>query len=310
MAASEATAVAGRAHLDGSPTTSSEDGLLTKVEYREIVSKRIINRVHGMPFKWSINPYRGCVHGCHYCYARGTHTFLDLNGDDDFSSIIFVKVNGPDLLRHELRLPSWRRENISIGTATDPYQPAEARFRITRRMIEVCSELRNPLTVVTKGTLIVRDVVCFSIPTTDRTIWRATEPGTAPPSKRLQAMATLAAAGVCVGVLAAPIIPGLSGTRDQLEATVRAAAEHGATFFAAGALHLGTGERTHYMRFLEHEYPGLVPLHARLYAGKYPPREAAEQLEAQVAEIRERYGLPDWHRAKGQPAQTELAFGT
>jgi DNA repair photolyase len=296
---------------------------LARVEYREIVSKRIINRVYGMPFKWSINPYRGCVHGCHYCYARGTHTYLDLNGDDDFSGIIFAKVNAPDLLRHELRLPAWHRETISIGTATDPYQPAEARFRITRRLLEAIDDFRNPVSLVTKGTLVIRDtdlladierragcVVCFSIPTVDRSIWRASEPGTAPPSKRLQAMATLAAAGVCVGVLAAPIIPGLSGKRDQLEATVRAAAEHGASFFSAGALHLGAGERAHYMRFLEHEYPDLLPLHARLYPGKYPPREAANQLAAQVAEIRERYGLPDWHHRQGQTVQTELAFGT
>ncbi len=296
---------------------------MASVEYREIVAKRIINRVHGMPFKWSINPYRGCVHGCHYCYARGTHTYLDLNGDDDFSGIIFAKINAPDLLRWELRQPSWRRENVSIGTATDPYQPAEARYRLTHGMLEVLDEARNPLNLVTKGTLIVRDsallagiaqragcVVCFSIPTVDRSVWRASEPGTAPPDKRLRAMSVLAGAGVPVGVLAAPIIPGLSSSGDSLEATARAAAEHGASFFAAGALHLGAGERTHYMRFLQHEYPDLVPLHARLYAGKYPPREAVERLDARVAEIRERYGLSDWHRPRAEHVQTEIAFGT
>ncbi len=295
---------------------------MARVEYREIASKRIINRVYGMPFKWSINPYRGCVHGCHYCYARGTHTYLDLNVDEDFSGIILAKVNAPELLFHELRLPSWRRESISIGSATDPYQPAEGRFRITRRMLEVLNDFRNPLSLVTKGTLIMRDidlladverragcVVCFSIPTIDRSIWRATEPGTAPPAKRLHAMAALASAGVRVGVLAAPIIPGLSGRPDQLEATVRAAAEHGASFFAAGALHLGAGERAHYLRFLELEYPELLPLHARLYPGKYPPRRASEQLADQVAEIRERYGLVDWLHSSGQAVQAELAFG-
>ena len=296
---------------------------MAAVQYREIVSKRMINRVHGMPFKWSINPYRGCVHGCHYCYARGTHTYLDLNGDEDFSGIIFAKVNGPDLLRHELRQPSWRREDIAIGTATDPYQPAEGRFRLTRRMLEVLNEARNPFTVVTKGTLVVRDsdlladvarragcTVCFSIPTVDRSIWRSTEPGTAPPDKRLRAMAILAAAGVCVGVLAAPIIPGLSGRSDLLEETARAAAEHGAMFFAAGALHLGQGERTHYLHFLNQEYPELLGLHERLYRGKYPPREAVDQLDARVAEIRDHYGLAEWHRASSGPLQAELAFGT
>lgn len=252
---------------------------MARVRYRELHCKSVMNRVHGMPFKWSINPYRGCVHGCHYCYARGTHTYLDLDVDEDFSGIVFAKVNAPDVLRAELRRPSWRRESVSIGSATDPYQPAEGRFQLTNRILRVLHEYHNPVSIVTKGTLILRDrdllaamatgagcTVCFSVPTVDTAIWRATEPGTAPPLQRLNVMARLAAAGIHVGVLAAPIIPGLTGTPEQLEATVRAATEHGARFLWANLLHLGQLERDHYMRFLDNEYPRLVPLHTRLYA--------------------------------------------
>ena len=181
---------------------------MARVRYRELHCKSVMNRVHGMPFKWSINPYRGCVHGCHYCYARGTHTYLDLDVDEDFSGIVFAKVNAPDVLRAELRRPSWRRESVSIGSATDPYQPAEGRFQLTNRILRVLHEYHNPVSIVTKGTLILRDrdllaamatgagcTVCFSVPTVDTAIWRATEPGTAPPLQRLNVMARLAAAG-------------------------------------------------------------------------------------------------------------------
>ncbi|MDB5076418.1 MAG: Radical domain protein, partial [Chloroflexi bacterium] len=180
---------------------------MARVEYRELQCKSVLNRVHGMPFKWSINPYRGCAHSCHYCYARGTHTYLDLGTGDDFSGIIFAKVNAPQVLRAELRRPSWRQEAVSIGSATDPYQPAEGHFRITRSILEALYDHANPTSIVTKGTLVLRDrdllaalnlragcTVCFSVPTIDTAIWRASEPGTAPPAKRLWVMEQLAAA--------------------------------------------------------------------------------------------------------------------
>jgi DNA repair photolyase len=292
-----------------------------RVEYREVQCKSVLNRVHGMPFKWSINPYRGCVHSCHYCYARGTHTYLDLGTGDDFSGIIFAKINAPQVLRAELHRPSWRREAVSIGSATDPYQPAEGRFRITRGLLEALCDHANPASIVTKGTLVLRDrdllallgeragcSVYFSIPTVDTSIWRASEPGTAPPAKRLAVMEQLAAAGVHVGVLAAPILPGLTGTPERLEATVRAAAAHGAQFFWANLLHLGALERDHYMRFLENEYPALVPLHTRLYPAKYPPRAMADHLAQHVASLKEQYGIIDRPRPERLPRQTEMTF--
>jgi DNA repair photolyase len=296
---------------------------MARIRYQELQCKSVLNRVKGMPFAWSINPYRGCVHSCHYCYARGTHTYLDLDTDDDFSSIIFVKSNAPAVLRAELSRPGWRREGVSVGTATDPYQPAEGRFRVTRGVLEALHDYRTPVTIVTKGTLALRDVdllaamaaragctVCFSVPTVDVSVWRATEPGTAPPAKRLAVMERLVAAGVHAGVMAAPIIPGLSGTSERLDATVRAVAAHGARFLWTGILHVGPLVRDHYLQFLHAEYPDLAPLHERLYGGKYAPRAVNERLHAQVAALKARYGLQDLQRPERAhtPAQLELGF--
>lgn len=290
-----------------------------RVEYREMHCKSVLQRVYGMPFAWSINPYRGCVHSCHYCYARGTHTYLDHNAGEDFSSIIYAKVNAPQVLRGELLRPSWRHENVSIGTATDPYQPAEGRFRITRRLLEIFHECHTPASIVTKGTLVLRDIdvlreltlrsgctVCVSIPTVDRAIWRATEPGTAPPEQRLRAVARLVAAGIHAGVLAAPILPGISATPEKLEATVRAAAAHGARFFWAGILHLDQPVREHFQQFLQAEYPALEHLYLRLYPGKYAPRPVEGEIQRRVSELKARYQLVDRERTDPRPAQLAL----
>jgi DNA repair photolyase len=283
--------------------------------------KSVLNRVRGMPFPWSINPYRGCVHSCHYCYARGTHTYLDLNTGDDFSGIIFAKVNAPQVLRSELSRPSWRREKVSVGSATDPYQPAEGRFRLTRALLEALHEHYTPAGIVTKGTLILRDrdllaamagragcTVCISIPTVDPAVWRATEPGTPPPAKRLHVLEQLTAAGIHAGVLAAPILPGISSGPEQLEALVRAAADHGARFLWANLLHLNPSIRAHYLGFLEAEYPNLISLHTRLYPGPYASRVAAGHLEARVAALKERHGLVDRRNPVERPTQMKLAF--
>jgi DNA repair photolyase len=295
---------------------------MAHVEYRELICKSVLNRVPpGRPYQWTLNPYRGCAHGCHYCYARGTHTYLGLGAGRDFSTVVFAKTNAPEVLYRELRRPGWQRERISIGSATDPYQPAEGRFRITRRLLEVLADYSNPTSIVTKGTLIVRDAdvladierrasctVCFSVATVDRAIWRATEPGTASPDQRLRAMERLAGAGILVGVLATPILPGLSDTPQQLEELVRAATAHGAGFLAPGTLHLGPLERDHYLGFLGHTYPALLPLYRRLYGGKYPPRQAAVRLEETVAELKARYGLVDRTHAANRPRQAVLPF--
>lgn len=295
---------------------------MARVEYRELHCKSVLNRVRGMPFKWSINPYRGCTHSCHYSYARATHTYLDLDTGDDFSGIIFAKVNAPRVLRAELARPCWRREGVSIGSATDPYQPAEGRFRITRGILEALHDHYTPVTIVTKGTMILRDrdllaglarragcTVCFSVPTVDREIWHATEPGTAPPLQRLRALEQLAAAGVHAGVLAAPILPGLSGTPERLEATVRAAREHGARFLWSGLVHLGPLVGEHYLRFLDAEYPELAPMYRRLYRGKYAPSALGERLAARIAQLKIQYGLVDQeHPAREVERPRQLQF--
>jgi DNA repair photolyase len=257
-----------------------------------------------MGFHWSANPYRGCVHGCHYCFARRYHAYLELGTGEDFSGVIFVKVNAPAVLRAELSRRGWRRGLVALGTATDPYQPIEGRYRLTRGMLEALADARTPASVVTKGPMVIRDrdvlqgvrdragvSVCVSLTTLDEDRWRRLEPGTAPPRQRLRAVAALAAAGIPVGVLLAPIVPGLTTDHANLEAVVRGAAEHGANFLGAGVLHLEPGVREHFDEFLSTDAPELVPLYGRLYPATRAPAGVQRTLEARVAELRQRYGL-------------------
>ena len=280
--------------------------------YHETQAKSVLNAVQGMGFRWSANPYRGCVHGCHYCFARRYHAYLELGTGDDFTGVILVKVNAPEVLRRELARPGWRRETVAIGTATDPYQPIEGRYRLTRGMLEALADARTPASVVTKGPMVIRDrdvlaavrdragvSVCVSLTTLDEGVWRRLEPGTAPPRQRLRAVAALSEAGIPVGVLLAPIVPGLTTERANLEAVVRGAAEHGAGFLGAGVLHLEAGVREHFDGFLASEAPDLLPLYRRLYPGTRNVRAGVERtLEAVVEDLRRRYGLAE------RPAET------
>ena len=190
------------------------------VTYEEVQRKSVLNAVKGMPFKWSINPYKGCVHSCHYCFARRFRGFLDLNADEDFTSIIMVKANAPEVLREELARRR-TREGIALGTATDPYQPIEGKYRLTRRILAALADYSADVGIVTKGTMMVRDIdllqqlsrrgrctVSVSITTVNEEVWARLEPGTPPPRSRLRAVARLAAAGIHVGVALAPIVPG------------------------------------------------------------------------------------------------------
>jgi len=293
---------------------------VSPVRYEETLAKSILNPVQGMGFRWSINPYRGCTHGCHYCFARRYHAYFDLNPGDDFTGIIFVKVNAPTVLRAELGRPSWRREPVAVGTATDPYQPIEGRYRLTREVLAALAEAATPASVVTKGPLVVRDVdilrdlrdragatICVSLTTLDRERWRRLEPGTAPPAQRLRAVARLAASGVTVGILLAPIIPGLTADRANLEAVVRGAADHGAAFLGTNVLHLHPGVKEHFGAFLRAEAPELLPLYRRLYPGNYAPDAVQSEIRLLVAELRERYALPE--RAR-RPAGAEASQGS
>ena len=276
------------------------------IHYEEIEAKSAINRVKGMPFKWSLNPYKGCVHSCHYCYARRYHSFLDLDASTDFSSIIFAKKNLPTVLRQELRRTRWVGEEVAIGTATDPYQPIEGRFRLTRGCLEAFADHNNPISLVTKGTLVVRDIdvladlaeragatVCFSITTLSRRLWRQLEPGTPPPEKRLWAMQQLVEAGVRAGVLLAPVIPGLTDDLEGLETVVRAAAEHKAQFLGTRILYLQPGTREHFLSFLKSDYPALHSEYQRLFPGSYLPKRFQESIRENVRQLKEAHSLRD-----------------
>ena len=305
-----------REHGPGAPPGATRRG--DGAAYREIACRSALNRVRGMPFAWTLNPYRGCTHGCHFCFARRYQPQLEMDTGNEFSSVILVKVNFPDVLRRELASRPRPGERAAFGTATDPYQPIEGSYRLTRRALEALVERPMPVDLVTRGPLIVRDAdllaelsrktactVCFSVPTTDEAAWRRLEPGTAHPLQRLRALRTLAAAGVETGVLMAPVVPGISSARAKLEATVRAVADHGARFVGAGLLRLEGGTRSHFLDFLAGEYPELLAGYRRLYAGKHPAAAYAGQLQPLLDALRARYGLarrPGGRSAAERPA--------
>jgi DNA repair photolyase len=292
---------------------------MARVEYREMTCKSALNRVQGMPFCWSLNPFRGCVHHCRFCFASPTHRYFELAGAEDFFGIIFVKINLPEVLAEELSRRSWRREQVAVGTATDPYQPAEGRYRLTRRCLEAFARFRTPISLVTKGTMVVRDLdvlqevtrragatVCFSVPTVDAEIWRRTELGTPPPWQRLRVMERLVTAGIRAGVLMAPLLPGLSANPDRIELTVRAAADHGARFIGSNLLHLDTGIRDYFLGFLEREYPELLDGYRRLYGTKYAPKAYQMRVERRVQEAKAIAGYGDDHHRRVETPREPL----
>ncbi len=267
------------------------------IECIEVEAKTVINRVRGgaMPFDWTINPYRGCSHACTYCFARPTHTYLDMGAGRDFETKIVVKVNAPEVLRRQLAAPRWKGELIAMGTGTDPYQRVEGRYRLMRGIVEALTEARNPFSILTKGTLILRDVsllrraaevtqvsAAFSIGTLDERVWRQTEPGTPRPQARFDAVRSLNDAGIPTGVLMAPVLPGISDHPDQLRAVVEAAAEARATHVSPILLHLRPGVREEFMPWLEQAYPELVDRYRDLYRTPYGPKTVRARLSSQV----------------------------
>jgi DNA repair photolyase len=273
--------------------------------YQEIRCRSALNRVHGMPFKWTLNAYRGCTHGCHYCFARRYQSQLELDADDQFASVIFVKTNLVEVLAGEIDKPSWTRELVAMGTATDPYQPIEGTYHLSRGALTELARGRTPVGVVTKGPLIVRDIdvlqevsrratcrVHVSVPTVDEDAWRRLEPGTAHPLQRLRAVRTLVDAGIDAGVLMAPIVPGISSHPEKLERTVKAIADSGARSVGSMVMHLEGGTRDHFLRFLSREYPSLVTRYGELYASKYAPKDYVGRVQEVVGLLKARYGLP------------------
>jgi DNA repair photolyase len=267
-----------------------------RAEYRLEPCKSALNAVRGMPFRWSLNPYMGCVHRCTFCYVRHFEQRADRPSDDRYGRSIRVKVNVAEVLRGELARPTWSRESVSIGAATDPYQPAEGRFGLTRACLVELAEAWTPFSLITRGPLAVRDVdvlqeassraeVCvyFSLPTLDERVWRTTEPGTAPPRSRLRAIARLADAGIAVGVGMAPILPGLSDRPGLLEDVVREARAVGARSIWVSPLHLRPGTREHFLEALAQDWPEEVARFEQLFASRaYLPASVSRPLQERV----------------------------
>src|SRR5438093_4333879 len=231
-----------------------------RVEYREEPCRSALNRVRGMMFEWSLNPYMGCAHRCTFCYVRAFERRADRPSDEQYGRSIRVKINVAEVLARELARPAWERSSVVVGAATDPYQPAEGRYRLTRSCLEVFTAASNPFSIITRGPMILRDTdvlveasrranvtVTFSIPTLDEEVWRKTEPSTAHPRQRLRAIRELVDAGVDARGGMGPILPGISDPPEHLAEVVRAARAAGATGIWANALFLRAGTREHFL---------------------------------------------------------------
>src|SRR6478735_3147079 len=261
-----------------------------QVEYREEPCRSALNRVKGMMFEWSLNPYMGCAHRCTFCYVRAFERRADRPADERYGRSIRVKVNVAEVLARELARPSWHRDGVVVGAATDPYQPAEGRYRLTRACLEVLTAASNPFSIITRGPMIQRDLdvlvegarraevgVTFSIPTLDDEIWRRTEPSTAHPRQRLRALSRLVEAGIDARVGMAPILPGISDKPELLAEVVREARAAGATGIWANLLYLRPGTREHFLAALDRDWPELLPEYERRYRrGAYLPRSETD----------------------------------
>jgi DNA repair photolyase len=283
-----------------------------KTRFYEVQARSVLNRVPDasqMPFRWTINPYRGCTHACNFCFARPTHKYLEFDAGRDFEREIVVKVNAPEVLRAELARPSWTGEHVALGTNTDPYQWVEGRYRLMPGIWEALRDAANPCSVLTKSPLLLRDLglmreiaertefsAALSVPTLEERAWRATEPHTPNPRARLEAVGELARAGIRTGVLVAPLMPGINDSPEQVEEIVRLAEEAGASYVSGIALHLRAGVREVFFEWLRAERPELVERYERLYRrGAYAPPEERKRLGRL---IRTREGEPsEWRRA-------------
>lgn len=293
--------------------------------YREEPCKSALNRVRGMRFfGWSLNPYMGCVHRCTFCYVRAFERRADRPWDDRYGTSIRVKINIAEVLSRELRRRSWKRELVAIGAATDPYQPAEGSYRLTRRCLEALAQAHNPLSIISRSPLVVRDIdilqaasaradvhVSLSIPTLDERVWRTTEPGTPPPRQRFRAIRMLTDAGISASVAVAPILPGLSDAAAGLEAVVRAAREAGAVSLWAKAAHLQPGTKEHFLEALARDWPEQLPYYESLYAvSGYLPNAVTDPIVKRVDQLREHHEIADRREApiEPQPAPRQLAL--
>jgi DNA repair photolyase len=271
------------------------------IRFHEVHARSALNRVpekSRMPFRYTVNAFRGCSHACTYCFARPTHEYLDMNAGRDFEREIIVKVNVPELLAAELKRPTWKRELVAFGTNTDPYQWAEGRYRLMPPMIEALAESGTAFSILTKSSLVMRDLdllkkaarkidvsVNFSVPTLEEKSWRETEPHTPHPRKRLEAVAQLNRAGIPSGILIAPLMPGINDDPKQVEKIIEIAEAAGATFIGGISLHLRPGVKQVFMDWLRTSRPDLVERYERLYEGRaYLQAEDKRTVEAPLRE--------------------------
>src|ERR1700729_4274935 len=276
--------------------------------FYEVHAKSIINRVPAssrMAFQWTINPYRGCGHACVYCFARNTHTYLDLDAGHDFDSKVVVKVNAAELARRELAAPRWSGGHVAMGTNVDCYQRAEGRYQLMPGIIGALRDARNPFSILTKGTLILRDLdllaeaaevtdvgLNVSVGFVDKELSRLIEPGTPSPERRLEVCAALTERGLRCGVLMGPVLPFLTDSPAQLDATVRLAAEAGAAHVTPIVLHLRPGAREWFLQWLGENFPDLVEAYRDMYGrSAYAPKSYQGQIVKQVSELARRYGV-------------------
>lgn len=278
---------------DGSVVRTFDAPEAMGINFHEVRARSALNHVPGgrYGFSWTINPYRGCTHGCVYCFARRTHTYLDLGAGRDFEREIVVKVNVPELLRRELARPSWRRDLVALGTNTDPYQWVESRYLMMPEILEALGEAETPVSVLTKSPMVMRDIKIFkrlarrglpvsvnlSVPTLDEDAWRATEPHTPSPAARLDAVAELRRCGIDSGVLIAPLMPGINDDPDQVRPIVERARKAGATFLGGVALHLRDEVKDVFFAWLQAKRPDLLPEYEQLYGDRAYMRPADRQ---------------------------------
>ena len=281
------------AGVDGLPSARER---ADNARYQEVRVRSALAEAKGMPFRWALNPYRGCTHACEYCYARKYQRHLELDAGDAFSSVILVKTNLPEALAREVGRAGWARESVAVGTATDPYQPIEGHYRITRRCLEVLTDSGTPFSIVTKGPMVVRDAdvlarasanagcqVFMSVPSVDERAWTTLEPGTAPPRQRLRALRQLADAGIETGVLMMPLVPGITTTRASIAATLEAIREAGVPVVGSNVARLDEGVKQHFFAFLARTHPELLEGYARLYGKNYAAKEYVAKVKALVA---------------------------
>jgi DNA repair photolyase len=302
------------------------------IRFYEVRARSILNRVPGasqMPFRWTINPYRGCTHACRYCFARPSHTYLGFDAGRDFEREIVVKVNAPEILRAELARKSWKGEHVALGTNTDPYQWVEGRYKLMPGIWEAMRDAANPCSVLTKSPLLLRDLplmkqiaertefsAALSVPTIDERAWRATEPHSPNPRARLEAVAELTRAGIRTGVLVAPLMPGINDAPEQVAKILELASEAGAAYVTGIALHLRGEVRGLFFEWLRSHRPDLVDRYKRLYQrGAYAHPDERRRLSALVrgpdltpaGRMRGRYRSPateqeDEHARRNEPA--------